>query len=322
MSIFLEKSLTVPHEEGHEIAVFNFNAITPPEQSIEKEAEKNGWIKKIGNGQYILKKEMAALFISFQELFRDVSKKMNYEEWIFPRLQTKEVIKNFGWLDIENLRPELFTVQQFEDDGQRIHDEWFLDPLQCPSFYRYLKESSPLILENLPIKVHEWRGGWTYRNEKATRLQSGFGTSLEFSGLELVFAGTLEQVKAIRFETMIEILNALESMQLNFRLVVGSSCSHKKNEGIPGGELISLYDISTLDIEVEVPQENGYIEIGGADFIGERLVRNFGITSKDGTQIYSGCQGVGWQRLAKAFLSQKGFDSKNWPLCIKNNYNC
>ncbi len=322
MSISLDKFLTVPHEEGYEISQFNFNTTPSPEKSVEEEAEKIGWIKKIGNGQYVLKKEMAALFIAFQELLRNVSKEMDFEEWIFPRLQTKEVIQNFGWLDIENLRPELFTVQQFEDDGQRMSNEWFLDPLQCPSFYRYLKESSPLMLEKLPLKVHEWRGGWTYRNEKTTRLQSGFGTSLEFSGLELVFAGTLEQVKEIRFETMMAILHVLESMQLNFRLVVGSSCSHKKNDGVPGGEPISLYDISTLDIEVRVPQENTYIEIGGADFIGERLIRNFGITSQDGTQLYSGCQGVGWQRLAKAFLSQKGFDPKNWPLCIKDIFSC
>lgn len=307
----------VPYVEGYVVYEKKLNTILY-EENAEKEVERRGWVTKIREGQYVLHDQVTKLFIVWQNLSRELSRELGYREWIFPRLQTEEAIKNYGWLDMDNLRPELMIVKDFENDGQRYDYEWFLDPLQCPSFYRYLSKISPVKVSMFPLKIYEWRGGWTYRNEKKKRLSSGFGTAFEFSGLELVYAGLKEDVLKARWDTMIMVVRLLELLELDYRVVVGSSCSHEKEGSCPNGKEEELYQISTIDLEVRIPYEMGFIEIGGADFIGTRLVDNFGIKTVEGVQLYSGCQGIGWQRLTKAFLSQKGFDIDDWPKIVRD----
>lgn len=290
------------------------------EKDAEREAEEKKWVIKIGYGQYTLTEPLAKLFISFQKLVTECVEEIGFKEWIFPRLQTEEAIAAFGWFDIKNLRPELMKVAPFEKRKNEEEAFWFLDPLQCPSFYRTLQKISPIDDNRLPLKVLEWRGGWTYRKEKDERLIKGFGTCFEFSGAEIVYAGTEKQVRETRMQALIGVARMLDILELNYRIIVGSSCSHEKHDASLQNNLMEINLIPTMDIEVFVPSQNNYIEIGGGDVAGTRLINNFGIKSKTGIQLFSGCQGVGWQRLTKAFLSQKGFNKNLWPKRIKRFY--
>ena len=44
------------------------------------------------------------------------------------------------------------------------------------------------------------------------------------------------------------------------------------------------------------------------------LVKPYEIISDSGFNLFSGCVGYGYERLAYALYSQLGFDLKSWPL--------
>lgn len=303
----------VLNSEGYEVYRKDLNSVSPPKEKVNRLVEEQKWLTRIDHGQYIFHEKMTNLLIAFQEMTKVLAKQLGYVEWIFPRLQTDDALRAFGWTDMSNLRPELLRVVPFENDGTRLNNGWFLDPLQCTSFYRYLKTISPVPATLTPMKIYEWRGGWTYRNEKKDRIMDCFETCLEFSGLEMVFVGDEEFAKKTRFDNFNFMTNFVEQLEMDYRIVVGSSCSHKKEGHGPTGDEIMLNDVPTIDVQVKVPQDNKYIEIGGSDYIGTRLINNFGISASDQSQLHSGCQGIGWQRLAKGFLAQKGTDPKSWP---------
>lgn len=136
-----------------------------------KEAVDRKYLQEISPGQWLYLPEAARIVKGFQDLLREhMVQGQDFQEWIFPRLQRKENIANFGWEIRENLRGELMkVVPNVIEEGQHL-PEFYLDPLQCPSFYRYLSLNSPLDPNETPIKVYEVLGGWTYRNEKPERI--------------------------------------------------------------------------------------------------------------------------------------------------------
>jgi seryl-tRNA synthetase len=282
-----------------------------------QEAVEGGYVQEISKGQWIYLQEAAKIVKAFQDLLRQhIAKEQGFEEWIFPRLQRRESIANFGWEAHENLRKELMrVVPNVLESGEHL-PELYLDPLQCPSFYRYLSLNGPLPVADTPRKVYEVLGGWTCRNEKPERLKSGFQTGLEFIGAEMVFLGKPEDVSKIRMETLSNMISMLDKLGIVWRLVVGGSCCHsdsKKYSDILGEEC-RMDQIPTMDIECYIPYTDEWVELGGGDLAYDRLTSNFGITFKDSDEeVWSGCQGMGFGRSMYIFLSQFGFDQNKWP---------
>ena len=59
------------------------------------------------------------------------------------------------------------------------------------------------------------------------------------------------------------------------------------------------------------PQD--FDEIGGCTVEGDHHLISFDIRRDDGGPLWSGCCGIGLNRLAIGFLFQHGFDPSDWP---------
>ncbi|MBU0458997.1 hypothetical protein KJ652_04095 [Patescibacteria group bacterium] len=306
------------YAEGQVLSTSNKvkESITYSGNAVE-DAKNRKFLQEISEGQWIYLGEAAHCVKTFQDLLRKyVADELDYQEWIFPRLQRTESIRNFGWEARENLRGELMrVVPNMMERGAHL-PEFYLDPLQCPSFYRYMSLNSPISSQESPYKVFEVLGGWTYRNEQPERIKNGFQTGLEFIGAEMVFMGKPEDALEIRKNSLNQVIKMLDDLGIVWRTVVGSSCCH--SDSAKYGNILQQGckpdEIPTIDIECYIPHTGEWIEIGGGDLAFDRLTSKFGITFNDSDdEVWSGCQGFGFGRALYVFLSQYGCERVHWP---------
>jgi len=52
----------------------------------------------------------------------------------------------------------------------------------------------------------------------------------------------------------------------------------------------------------------------------EKYPKGFTVKAQSGEALWSGCSGVGLERWASAFLSQKGLEPENWPEAFRKYF--
>jgi seryl-tRNA synthetase len=77
--------------------------------------------------------------------------------------------------------------------------------------------------------------------------------------------------------------------------------------------LAEMSGAGTVDYEAVLPYNGNWIEFQNLSVNGEKYPKGFTVKSQSSEPLWSGCSGVGLERWASAFLSQKGLDSSNWP---------
>jgi seryl-tRNA synthetase len=305
--------------------------------NIDQELEKRGWVTRLNRpgiaGIFSYKPEMAKLFLIFKNIGRELAFARGFEEMIFPRHYSASALDAFGWTGHPELKSELMLISPLNPTPGRSNQELLGDPLQCTGFYETLRQMQASNGDTLPehlfadglFKVYEDQGGWTVRNEKESRLQSGFSTGFEFAGAEFVWAGTQDDSYAIRWTILNDVLDCINNLGLMYRIIISGSCTRDAENPELIGQELPLYKIPTLDIELYIPALEGtekgpWLEIGGGDYAGSRIANKFGLKDVAGKEIYTGCQGIGWQRIIYSFLSQKGLDYQEWPEPIKTQF--
>lgn len=303
---------------------------------IEHWTTTAGWVSSIDRetavGIYVYHPPLAALISSGKSWMRTIATSQGFEEHIFPRHYPPESLRAFGWYDDSDLQKELMAIRPLRPDesGERGNALTLADPVQCLGFYSMLIEVQrrtggllpTQLFEGGAFRVYEDQGGWTLRNEAKPRLEQGWGTCFEFSGAEFVFAGYADDVYEVRWSLLCSIADLLADLQITHRIVTANSCSYPRSERAKGQQAVELYRVPTLDIEVYIPQYKGvgdpWLELGGGDIAGDSLTTAFGLRLASGDILFSGCQGIGWQRLALAILSQFGTDSERWPEALRS----
>ncbi len=77
--------------------------------------------------------------------------------------------------------------------------------------------------------------------------------------------------------------------------------------------LSEMSGAGTVDYEAVLPYNGNWIEFQNLSVNGEKYPKGFTVKAQSGDALWSGCSGVGLERWASAFLSQKGLDPENWP---------
>jgi seryl-tRNA synthetase len=77
--------------------------------------------------------------------------------------------------------------------------------------------------------------------------------------------------------------------------------------------LSEMSGAGTVDYEAVLPYNGNWIEFQNLSVNGEKYPKGFTVKSQSGEALWSGCSGVGLERWASAFLSQKGLERANWP---------
>jgi seryl-tRNA synthetase len=270
-----------------------------------------GIIGEFTQGQYvILPKGMKILNGIYEALQTYVVKPLNFEEIVLPKMAPVDTFKKASLVDFPDGKQRqssfpwswdqyLLTVQPFgETEG--VKETYILDPLQCTVFYQFF-EGKTIDVSNNPLKWYD-RSGPTYRNESLDSLFPGV-KQREFHRAEFVFLGTQEQVIHTRERALEQIESLCQSLELDYRIVVGGSCHRLEDHEVR--EPTSLDDIPVKDIEIYCPGY-GYLEVSGNAIMGNVLTSRFSIGGSNGEELWSGCSGVGLNRMMYALISNHG----------------
>ena len=281
------------------------------EDNVTIDLETMGILEEFMQGQYvILPNGVKILNGIYEALQKYVVKPLNFKEVVLPKIAPVNTFKKASLVDFPDGRQrqssfpwswdkQLLTVQPFgETEG--VKETYILDPLQCTVFYQHY-EGKTFDVSKKPLKWYD-RSGPTYRNESLESLMPGV-KQREFRRAEFIFLGTKEQVIQTRESALGQIESLCQSLQFNYRIVVGGSCHRLEDHEVR--EPTSHEDIPVKDIEIHCPGY-GYLEVSGNAIMGNTLTSRFSINGSNGEELWSGCSGVGLNRMMYALVSNHG----------------
>lgn len=268
------------------------------------------------SGIFVILPEGQRILEVFKSIINNkLIQKLQYNKLSLPKISPTETFKKANalkkWDDyLEKVLPYSKT--------KGIKEEYILEPLQCIPLYQYLENKS---LNNI-LKIID-DSGPTYRNEDLDKIKP-LVKQREFHRTELIYIGKKDEVINQR-ETILEIFeDLLNELNIAHRIVVGNECYKlSKNEIIIPK---TLEEIQVKDIELFIPngfrnnKNEPYLEVIGACILGNLQTKRFNITDNNKNYLWSGCVGIGQERLIYSFLANYGFDKNKWPKLIKNKY--
>ena len=303
-----------------------------------EEMQKVGWIKHgSSRGQWIYGPQATQVFRAFEKIvLEEILKPLAYREMIFPKLDTWDVWKKSG--HAQGVYPEIYFVCPpktrdpafWEEvmDYYKITHEVPLElvkekidlPIggmcyaQCPTFWGFLAGMT-LPNEELPICVFD-RSGTSHRYESGGI--HGIERVDEFHRIEIVWLGTKEQVLAEKEKLTACYKHIFEDiLELRWRTAWVTPW-FMAQEGKTG--LSEMTGAGTVDYEAVLPYNGNWIEFQNLSVNGEKYPKGFTVKAQSGEALWSGCSGVGLERWASAFLSQKGLEPENWPEAFRKYF--
>jgi hypothetical protein len=146
-----------------------------------------------------------------------------------------------------------------------------------------------------------------FRNEFSKK--NSLDRLISFSVRDIMFVGTRYFVKKTRDNLLIDIKNFFINSGLSFTIEIANDPffigKFNKNIFQQSHEL-------KYEILANIPFLKKKIAIGSINYHLDTFGRAFNIKNKN-QFIYSGCIGIGFERLVLAIYSQYGVDTKKWP---------
>ncbi len=298
-------------------------------------AKRLGWIVEFpARGQWIYKEPYARLLRALEDIFiKEVARPLKFEEVMLPKLIPLEVMQRMpGYLDgvpegMYYVSPPPREPAAFSKFKQKLkltkripsqelsevikEPAYVLSPAQCEPFYESFALKR-LRTEDLPVKQFDC-SGWTYRWEGGG--VEGLVRTQEFRRMEFVFVGSPDDAVSIR-EAILDIsTKILDRLDLEWRILVATPF-YMREEGVET-DLTDSSKIATYDIEVPLPYDDGWLEIGSYNLHRSKFVETFKIKEVKGREVWTGCCGFGTSRWMVGFLAQHGFDVKKWPELVR-----
>ncbi len=289
------------------------------------------WIRHgAARGQWIHGPEITRIFRAFESIVKkEVLDFLGYQEMIFPKLVSWDVWKKSG--HAKGVYPEIYYVcppktrdpeywEEVSDYYKVTHEipielirEKIGDPIgglcyaQCPPFWPFM-QGRTIADETFPVRVFD-RSGTSHRYESGGI--HGIERVDEFHRVEIVWMGTPEDVvqESERIQERYKYIFE-DILELRWRKawVTPWFMAQEGLTGTTGSE-----KVGTIDYESLMPYRDGWLEFQNVSVNGDKYPLGFNVKSQSGSELWSGCSGVGLERWASAFLAQKGLDYENWP---------
>ncbi len=302
------------------------------------EMERKNWIMHRGRGQWIYGPMATRIVKTFESIvLEELVKPLEFSEMIFPKCETWDIWKKSGhaksiYGEIYYLcQPKTRDKEYWEDviDTYKITGEVPLhlikdkikEPIggvtyaQCPAFWPYV-DGKTLADESLPLKVFD-RSGTSMRYESGGI--HGIERVDEFHRIELVWSGYPEQVREVRskiIERYKHIFNDILDLEWRMAWVTPWFMAQEGLIGVK--DETEKRDIGTIDFESYLPyrgtrKESEWLEFQNASNNGDKYTKGFNVKSQKGSELWSGCTGIGMERWLATFTAQKGLDIEKWP---------
>jgi seryl-tRNA synthetase len=247
-------------------------------------------LKDCKNGHYIILPHGTRILNTlYKALERALSVPLQFEEVTLPKAAPVPVFVRAEMLG--KWDAYLLAVTPFSTT-QGVTEQYLLDPLQCTVLYESLKDER---IDNL-----RWydRSGPTYRNEDLRTILPGI-KHREFHRAEFVYIGKPEEVTYVRGQGISQLEQLCQRTGLLHRIVEGTGCY----------EFDTDPQVSIRDLEVYIPFLDMWLEVAGCSVLGNNMTRRFNIRATDESELWSGCIGVGMERLLVSMLSYHDSES-------------
>ncbi|MBV9763725.1 MAG: hypothetical protein JOZ48_02680 [Acidobacteriaceae bacterium] len=292
-------------------------------RNVWEEAQQRKWVFDAGLGQVSLRGPAFGLFQYFEHTFREMAEKQfRADERRFPTLIPADVLGRVGYFGsfpqgitfVSHLHEDFDLL----DDFSRANKEGpltfpnkdvldrpchCLTPVVCYHCYR--------MLENETIPPNEVRSFTAVGS--CFRYESRNTTSLErlwdFTLREFIFVGSREGVKQKRQQSMDAVKAWVEELKLAVTFETASDPFFTAD--FSEKTYFQLLSDLKYEMRVQIAPDRS-IAAGSFNLHNDFFGKTFQISSGEVT-AFSSCVGFGIERWICAFLSQKGFDVKQWP---------
>lgn len=177
----------------------------------------------------------------------------------------------------------------------------------APCYKVYMEMEDQMFEDNTAFVLK----GQSFRNEgKRVYLLERL---LNFTMREFVFLGTPEYVTRMRDLTLGWTIEWMEAVGLKGECVLANDPFFlpgkvKQNFKVPKHV--------KYEVRADIPYKNDTISIASYDTHGDFFAKTFNFRLRDNTETWSGCIGLGLERVVWSFLQQYGLDHDNWPEAI------
>ncbi|WP_435244768.1 hypothetical protein [Streptomyces sioyaensis] len=286
-----------------------------------------GMVTEAGEGQLALSGEFLGLMAYLDGRIRDiVGDEFDGREYRYPTLLPFEVIERAGYLSsfpqylmfVTRLHSDLDVYADFQetvsegdaDPAALLRNcgqvDYCLPPTMC--FHTY----------------HQLRGqavsdGVVTARGKSFRFESRYSRSLErlwdFTIREIVFVGSRDFVLGRREDFMNRVFALVEELELAGHSEPASDLFFRQEDT---AEQIATQRLMELKYELRLPvAADRTISVGSFNFHERFFTDSFGISHTDDIPAYTGCAGIGLERITYAFLCRHGLDPEQWPAAAR-----
>jgi hypothetical protein len=153
-----------------------------------------------------------------------------------------------------------------------------------------------------------------FRNERSAT--GGLDRLLTFSVRDIMFVGDKDFVLLYRQRMLDEAARLLERLNLDSKLETAND-PFFSNDAVVKNVFQSASELK-YELLARVYHSDSYMAVGSVNFHLDFFGQAFDIQGSGGLPVYSGCWGVGFERLTYALYCQYGPDATAWPADVRN----
>jgi len=240
----------------------------------------------------------------------DLFKKINYfKEFPQQVILTTTVKKSFGSRDkFANKYDNENDYDSVSIDDHMESCHFGLEPAVCDTCYYALSNET-----NYKNKIYT-----TYN--KVFRNESSKINSLDrlknFSVRDIMFVGDKEFVLNTRQRLIDDLIEFLKYLNLDSKIETANDPFFSNDSAMKN---VFQYAFRLkYELLAKINFSNSYLAIGSINLHLDSFGKPFNIRLPDGSHAFSGCIGIGFERLAYALYCQYGHDVSSWPEDLKN----
>lgn len=293
--------------------------------------EESGDVKRIADGLFMFQGLFWKLFQTFHDYVKELAKKYDAIEQEYPVLWPVDLFKEINYFKEfpqqvilaapikDNFESRNSFAQEYGKDKDfsaismaDFADEsrYGLQPAVCDICYYALRNETGY--ENKVYTTYNK----VFRNEVSKT--GSLDRLINFSVRDIMFVGDKNFVLMMRQHLIDEVIEFVKLLGLDVKIETANDpffC----NESVAKNVFQSVAKLK-YEILAKLNYSDSYMAVGSINLHLDFFGKAFNIKLPDGSNAYSGCLGIGFERLVFAFFCQYGHDSSLWPTEIKERW--
>jgi seryl-tRNA synthetase len=287
-----------------------------------------GELVQEGPGFFVIGPLLSRVIAYFERRMMDVANDMGAAPYRFPALISPSYMEQVQYFRsfphaltfATHLRENLPGIQQFSceavtQDGRIIVDgdlyarvPAVLAPTICHHLYLALRGT------RLSEGMIATASGHCFRYE--SRNMKSLERLWNFTMREIIFVGSAEHVRNSLADARERIRPIMEEFQLTHK-IMSANDPFFIGTFRDQAAFQAAFELK-YEIRAALPYKEDTLAVGSYNRHNDFFGRTLDIRLQDGSAAHTGCIGIGFERLAHAFVAQHGTDPQKWPRTVQD----